>query len=568
MIKKLLPIALVLFLISCDKKFNAIGADVIPSNVIQGKKETFPLGVSHTLIDVVQTNNMPVLQLGDRDDMLFGTTNAAIVTQVNLSNYDAIFGELSYQQEIDSTFNELETVTDVWLEIPFFTHENDEDGDGLIDEFDIDDNDPNSDSDGDGVSDIEETAMGTDPTKKDTDNDGINDGQDLETENPNPDKKLYSIDSLYGNKTAMFDVEVSKLNYFLRQLDPNNNFEQYQPYYSDFDVATHFDQVLGTHSMQLDLNEIVIDDAANLSPRLRIPLDKQAFQQLLINKEGDSELLSGESWQNYFRSIAIKTSNFSAPLLMLFDVNKMVIRVAYTYKGKKEDSTTGETEDKEMEFLLNAGILKFNTLTQTVPANANLNAIVSSNNMEQIALGGGLGSVATITLFEDDEVLESLKGKSWLINEANLTFYVDKQAVNQYGLTLPDRLYLYRANSGAPLIDFLEDVSASTTLNKLIYGGFLIEDEEKQYYKIRITNHLRNIISNDSINAPLQLSLTNGYTSQSQVELAKVYGSEVKLPAGAVSSPKSTVFVGPNPSDPALADFKAQLELYYTEIEQ
>ena len=46
-------------------------------------------------------------------------------------------------------------MNNAWLEIPFFTNQSDADGDGLIDLYDVDDADPNSDSYGDGVSDID-----------------------------------------------------------------------------------------------------------------------------------------------------------------------------------------------------------------------------------------------------------------------------------------------------------------------------------------------------------------------------------------------------------------------------
>ena len=75
------------------------------------------------MVDVVQTNNTSPMQLGEREDKLFGNTAAAIVSQLNLSQYAPNFGALSAQSEIDNSFNELETVNDVWLEIPFFTFE-------------------------------------------------------------------------------------------------------------------------------------------------------------------------------------------------------------------------------------------------------------------------------------------------------------------------------------------------------------------------------------------------------------------------------------------------------------
>ena len=100
-----------------------------------------------------------------------------------------------------------------------------------------------------------------------------------------------------------------------------------------------------------------------------------------------------------------------------------------------------------------------------------------------------------------------------------------------------------------------------------MYGGFLLEEDEKQYYKIRLTSHLRNLIKNDSINAPLRLSLINTLSNQGNVPMAKVENSTLaKIPSSTVSSPKSAVLIGPSPTDPVLADLKLQLEVFYTEI--
>ena len=561
-----------LLIASCDKKFNDIGAEVLPTNPFVGKKAYYPVGVKHALVDVVQTNNTSPMQLGLREDKLFGNTAAAIVSQLNLSQYAPSFGALSAQSEIDTSFDEAETVNGVWLEIPFFTNQTDEDGDGLIAIYDIDDTDPNSDSDGDGVSDIDEKNSGTDPTNPDTDGDGTHDGEDTETVNPNPDKRFYDIDSLFGDREASFDIEIHKLNYFLRQLDPNQNFEQRQNYYSDFSSSIHQDKLLADENITLNFNEIVKDSADNLSPRIRVPLNKQIFQQLILDKEGDSALANSEDWRDFFRSISIETSNFSSPLLMLLDTKSMVIRIDYTYKSKVADSDPVEIVDKTDEFLINTlGSIRFNTLTKTTTAAAELNDIVSATLPDQIALSGGLGMVVDIELFEDNDVLEDIKGRPWLLNEANLTFHVDKQAVGVYGHTLPNRLYLYNANTLAPIIDFAQDGVATPSLAKIVYGGFLTNEEEvyKQYYKVRVTNYLKNIISNDSINAPLRVALTNVLPNQTEVPMAKVNAADVgKIPAGSVTTPKSGVFVGPNPSNPELLDLKLQLEIFYTEINQ
>lgn len=571
MTKKILQIALVLAVVSCDKKFNEVGQSILPTDLYQSKSVSYPVTISHASIDVVQTNNASVLQLGEREDKLFGNTSAAIVSQLNLTSYSPTFGTLTSVQENESNFNELETVSNAWLEIPFFTNRTDSDGDGLIDEFDVDDNDVNSDSDGDGVSDIIERSNGTNPMIPDTDGDGILDDVDETNNLTTPLPKLYAIDSLFGDRDATFNVSVSKLNYFLRQLDPEKNFEQSQAYYSDFQINSYKEETLFNQAIQLDFDEVaIVTDTIKIAPRMRIALDPDFFQQTLINKEGSSELSSIENWQDYFRSIAIETSNFSTPLLMLLDVTNMLVRVEYDYQTKETNDAGAEViVTKNNQFLLNAAAaIKFNTLIQSTPPDAILNDIVSTSQQEHIALSGGLGSVAILNLFEDNEVLEALKGQPWLLNEANLTLYVNQQETDFYNSSLPQRLYLSNADNAAPIIDFTQDTSATSTLSRLVYGGYLVEEEEKQYYKIRITDHLRNIISNDSTNVPLQLSLSNVFSSQTAVQLANVKDPEGdKIPVGTVVSPKSAVFVGPNPSDPDLADLKLELELFYTEID-
>ena len=353
-------------------------------------------------------------------------------------------------------------------------------------------------------------------------------------------------------------------------MDPNQNFEQGQIYYSDFSPSLHKDQLLASERITLDFSEIVKDDADNLSPRIRVPLNKQIFQQLILDKEGDSEFANSNNWRDFFRSISIETSNFSSPLLMLLDTNSMVIRINYNYISKVADSDPVENVEVTDEFLINTlGSIRFNTLAKTTTANAELNDIISTNTPAQIALSGGLGTIVDIQLFEDNDVLEDLKDKPWLLNEANLTFHLDKQFVGAYGQTLPDRLYVYNSNTLAPIIDFAQDAVATPNLAKVVYGGFLIEEEEgdKQYYKVRITNYLRNIIINDSINSPLRVALTNVLPNQTQVIMAKVNNSNVsKIPTGTVATPKSGVFVGPNPSNPDISNLKLQLEIFYTEI--
>ena len=148
------------------------------------KVENIGVYASQKTISPFNTTNLPIYQIGEIRDNIFGGTTSSFITQLQLSQYNPAFGIASQEKENSgdpaniTVIQENESVNSVYLDIPFFTNRNDRDGDGVIDAYDVDDNDVNSDSDGDGVSDAVERANGTDPLNPDTDGDGIPDKDD------------------------------------------------------------------------------------------------------------------------------------------------------------------------------------------------------------------------------------------------------------------------------------------------------------------------------------------------------------------------------------------------------
>ena len=152
-----------------------------------------------------------------------------------------MFGNFSQDRENEgdednvAVIQERETVTEVFLDIPFFNNTKDSDNDGVIDAFDADPEDPQSDTDGDSISDLLETQSDLNPLSSDSDNDGILDADDDDNASYQPENKVYEIDSLYGNREASLELKVHRLTYFLSNLDPDNNFVEQKPYYSSTD---------------------------------------------------------------------------------------------------------------------------------------------------------------------------------------------------------------------------------------------------------------------------------------------------------------------------------------------
>ena len=201
------------------------------------------------------------------------------------------------------------------------------------------------------------------------------------------------------------------------------------------------------------------------------------------------------------------------------------------------------------------------------------NALTSTNeDLKRVYLKGGEGIMMEINLFDDgtgSDILGEIKSKGWLINEANLTMYIDKDAVDiSGGIIEPSRIYLYDIESKAPVIDYFVDQSQGQKPKdqKTVHSGLIEIDEDRNgiKYKIRISEHVKNIIRNDSLNKKLGLVVTSDITNAVNTELKSTDELEY-IPISTVINPLGTILYGPNP-EPINYDKRFRLELFYTEI--
>ncbi|OUW76231.1 MAG: hypothetical protein CBD72_04460 [Flavobacteriaceae bacterium TMED212] len=597
--KKLLIFFIFLFLFSCTKEFNTIGTEILKDDSFETSVENIDVYASQKIISPFNTTNLPIYQIGEIRDNIFGVTTSSFITQLQLSQYNPSFGIISQEKENSgdpaniTVIEENELIKSVYLDIPFFTNRNDRDGDGVIDAYDVDDNDVNSDSDGDGVSDAVERANGTDPLNPDTDGDGILDGQDEDTDNPNSGVTVYDVDSLLGNFNNAFKLKIQEMDYYLRQFDPTNNFETRQKYYNDNNILENFaGQVLFDGEVKIDKNELVIyreDDPETtdideseevkerLSPRIRVPLNSEFFQSKLIDKEGSVDLTNIDNFNLYFKGIYVNAYDFLDPLMMILDFDSAEIVINYEYdkynKNNTEQDLTDDTIDRELKdykitfFGNKINLIKKDQFSPEIISNVNL-----SNNLSKIYLKGGEGLMAEIDLFKDsqgNDLLEEIKSMPWLINEANLTFYVDRETIDlNGGLIEPFRIYLYDLDSNLPIVDYYIDDSQGprSSERKINHGGILEVDSDLRgiKYKIRISEHVKNIVRKDSANKKLGLVLSSSITNILSTELKGDSGLEY-VPQSTVVNPLGTVLHGPEPHQ-SNYEKRLKLELFYSEI--
>ncbi len=591
---------IVIFITACNKDYNTIGINLINNKAFNTSIEEVPVFVKMKKIPPYVVNQIQTFQLGTYKDNVYGKSEVTFMSQLTLEDVSPVFGIFKQNDEINgmedniACIPEEEILKDVFLDIPFFTNVDDDDNDGVINLYDVDSTDPESDSDGDGLSDIAEKQTGQNPLNPDTDGDGILDGEDTESKNPDGNATVYEIDSLMGNSTAKFKLKVNELDYYLRAYDPESNFERYQKYYSNNEIASNFTgTVLFDDEIEINSKELVFwneDDPETpdedeseaikerLTPRIRVSLDKDFFQKKIIDNEGSQDLANNENFKLFIKGLVIKAYDFSDPLLMILNFSEAEVRLVYGYqkydkKDTPDDTSDDVVEESEETYKLNLAGYKINSFkNDPYPASIDTEVYDTINNPQSVYLKGGGGGMAEIELFKNNDgidILEEIRAKQWLVNEANLSMYIDKDMLSSNGgIIEPSRLYLYDIKNKAPVIDYFIDNSSGPKeyQNKVVHGGLieLDEDDKGLMYKIKISEHIKNVIRKDSTNVRLGLVVSSDISSSMNIEVG-TSDLMTYIPSSTAINPLGTVLIGPSPSAENYSK-RMRLNLYYTEV--
>lgn len=532
LLKKLLLSLTAVLLFSCDKDFNTIGSDLVgEENFAIDKYIGQTLTAYNKATGPVQTNNLPVNLLGVMNSDAFGETKAHFVSQVQLVAGAPTIGD---NPVIDS----------VWVYVPYFSKQTGTDGNGV---------------------------------------------------------RLYELDSVYG-EDSKFKLKVYESKYMLRTFDPNGGGDDVQRYYSDeknLVESNRGTQVLNNgpanqndafyfskeETILYKLNAageylnsagqvIANDDIANrvilerFAPGMWLDLDKNFFQTKILNAPAD-KLLNNNVFKEYFRGLYFQAEGIPGEAAMaMLDFSKAKINIRY--KVDPSATTSSARTRKTLVLNLTGTTVNFMDNTYSLPTESGSN---------RLYLKGGQGSVSYIDLFNDTE-LNDLRSKKILLNEANLTFYVDKTAMHNVK-NEPERIYLYDMKNNKVLLDYNYDGTTNTTLpkrSKVVFGG-LVErettgDKKAIRYKIRLTQYVNNLINKDSTNVRVGLvvmedinNVKSAYFRNPFVMTDPLHSNSYNvkfLPVSSVVNPLGTVLHGTSSTD---ADKRLKLEIYYTKPE-
>ncbi len=522
--KQLLALLIIgLLFISCDKDYNTIGEGLVNETHFDQKAEIISVSTEAVNYSAtpVQTDNLSYNLLGYYDDPVFGTTTANVITEVALSEYGKVFASD-------------DVVSRVVLSIPYFS-----------------------------------TLTGTDDVIGNT----------------------YVLDSVYvqGEENLELNkginLKMYRSDYFLNDFDGTGDS---QKYYSENNAFTTMQianpanllfEVPDFMPLPKEVTETVDGVESKLSPRFwRDDIDVSGFNWL-VESTNATALSSASNFKNFFRGLYFEVSQgivAGDAVMSGLDFSKAEIAVYYGKNIYAMDGITviGVEEAGSIKILLTGkkvNLFNYGTLGLT-PAN-------------NIVIKGGQGSMAKIDLFggvdatDNDgngiaDKLDDLRNRDVLINEATLEFYVDKSvmigtAANP--VSEPNRLFLYDLDNNKTLLDYQFDQTSETDSNftQLNHLGVLERDTngEGVRYKIRITEHITDLIRNDSTNVSLGLVITNNVlslgTSELKTPVVVTGGDDVEsIFSSSVTSHRGTVLHNENAID---EDKKLKLRIYYTE---
>lgn len=505
-----------MFLTSCDKDYNTVGADIIGADNYLLDSATYPVTTYNQFDGVVQSNNLPLNQLGVIDNGFYGVTTSSFVTQLQLAVLDPIFSALTVVDKVELT-------------VPYFSTQTNDDG----------------------------------------------------------TTKTYKLDSIYGS--GKINLKIYESNKFLKNIDPATLLTQ--RYYSDeFSVfnSSIVGNILNNSATTSENSEFQfsavqqeeltiasgVETTTKVAPRMKLQLDKTYFENMLKTGKIQGKLASNSLFQEYFRGLFFKVENVGTEKSMAL-LNFAAGKITVYYK----ETPTDVRKTLTLNMATNTVNLFQNQFSNPLLPTNNIPAIATNN----LYLKGGSGFHSYVDLFGDadatgvipKEAIASLKANNWLINEANLVFTVDKTS----GATgdVPKRIYLYNVKSRKPIIDYYTDGTGSSVQPKYaksIYGG-IVSNVTKDgvtttKYKIKITNHLRNIIQHDSLNVRLGLSVTEDISKITNLFNYKQTPQEAILqipyyqltPLSSIINPLGTILYG---SDASIdASKRVKLEIFYT----
>ncbi len=410
-------------------------------------------------------------------------------------------------------------------------------------------------------------------------------------------KFAYDEEQVWTQGDKSFHLSIFRNGTYLNALDPGDP-SQSKPYYSDeapiegdllydgsvtpslTDTLIVIDRYRYPQYPDLSVRELYMKDSikeADLKPSLNIPLDTEYFQDLFIDQAGGPGFASQSNFNYYFRGLILKAVQNTADDGALMKLNLNQIRLDLYYTAL---STVNEAEDEDLD---NDGVTGETGVSVHTPFTKQfqlggvhynlyhrdysgsgidpyLQSPDSQSGEDKVFVQGAAGSTTVLKVFGEDydgngtpDMLDELKTKNWLINDAQLIFYVAPGGEHEV-----NSLILYNRTDdtehpGHYLDKAYELGGPVATLEKDDEGNPLL-------YRFHITDLIAEIIKPESDLQWKDLAI-KVYENDIDIINSEMNGKEITEYSGA---PEGVVLYG---NATAEEELLPRLVIYYTEKE-
>lgn len=341
---------------------------------------------------------------------------------------------------------------------------------------------------------------------------------------------IYDLDSIIGQTDEAFTLNVYRLASYLNELDPQNPTQR-NSFRSD-DTYDIFPEKLNVNEdyqliprnqdtaafvlrRRLDntiygTDTVIVTD--NAIPFLTIPIKKSIVQEVFLDRYEDTELSSQEAFNNYFRGLFIEAKGDRGSLISFnFNVgqsssvptapNAISLRPSLQIYYTRTADINGNSVTRDT-------ILPLSDSFDFGPIRTNQYIMTDGNAVQshQEKIQGTAGSYVNLEILGDDvnsnglpDQLDYLRAQNWLINDATVTLYVDKNTVGSDTIATPFRLFIFKDNLEDPI-----NPNRSQVLDYLTEGADVVDgnlkldsDRRPDRYEFNITDYISELVKGE-----------------------------------------------------------------------
>ncbi len=485
-------------IVSCEKEIENIGVNIIDNNKFSTGNFVAETATNTKYIDSVPANGLPQYLLGVYSDTEFGALRGSIVSQIIPTAVGDFY-----------TYGENAAIDSVVIYIPY-----------------------------------QVTAQ-----------DAADDG-----------KPVFEIDSIIGNTDQDFKLSVYELETFLNTLDPTDPSKQ-MVYYSD-KIFQKSSTPFFAENFKVNPNDTVayikrympdgitvydtdtIKETSSI-PTIKLPLNEAMIQQLFVDNASGSEFSSIDEFVRYFRGFYIEATATNSNEAHLISLSMENSKMTIYYSNDKDEATD---EDKDGDGVTGEGIVRvkqsydfnFGATRSNVLERDNSN--IQESGPDRLYVQGAAGSVATINLFEGQNLPE-IRENMYLITGATLTFYVDQNASSNIA---PGRLFIYNYEDNEQILDMMTEGIATV-------GASLEYDDDGNPYKyvFSITDYISQVLLSEDPDELVTIGVKVYNPTDSPINNTDTSVKEYSwTPKGVVLYNQSQDF----------EDKRVKLDIYYSKI--